>query len=101
MAQLRVEITGLDQAMKDIEKDVQAFFKAEADRLHQSLVSHTPIDRGTARRGWKTEVLSDRIESTNQVPYIERLEKNWSKQTRGKGIIGPSLQQFNRGKKSK
>lgn len=98
MLSLKIEITGIDQAKNQLDRAVRQHIQDSAVRLHDSLVSHTPIDKGGARAGWKTSVKNRQIESTNQVPYIVRLENNWSKQTRGKGIIGPSLQEFNRGK---
>jgi hypothetical protein len=64
--------------------------------LEKELRAHTPIDTGNARRNWNTKVKQAGAEVKNTVPYIERLENNWSKQTRGRGIIGPSLKKLPR-----
>ena len=101
MLSLKFQITGIESAVDSIKKDAEKHLQDQAGLLHNSLVVHTPIDKGGARAGWKTSIRGDKIESVNRVPYIQRLENNWSKQTRGRGIIGPALQQFNRGKKSK
>jgi hypothetical protein len=98
MLALKFQFAGIESAVDSIKRDAEKHIRDQADLLQSSLVAHTPIDKGGARAGWKTSVKGNKIESVNQVPYIQRLEDNWSKQTRGKGIIGPSLQAFNRGK---
>jgi hypothetical protein len=98
MLAMKIQVTGVDSAVDSLKRSAEKHVRDQAALLHTSLVEHTPIDKGGARAGWKTSVTGNRIESVNQVPYIQRLENNWSKQTRGKGIIGPSLQAFNRGK---
>jgi len=45
----------------------------------------TPIDRGNARR--RTDLKGHEI--VGDYPYAQRLENNWSSQTRGQGIIKP------------
>lgn len=45
----------------------------------------TPIDQGRARRS--TVLVKTEIQAN--YPYAQRLEDNWSKQTKGLGIIGP------------
>jgi len=50
--------------------------KALKDDYKSAVVPRTPIDTGRARRGWQKR--SNRIE--NQVPYIGRLERGYSRQ---------------------
>ena len=45
----------------------------------------TPIDTGNARAN--TSLKNNSIEG--DYAYAQRLDKNWSKQTRGKGIVAP------------
>jgi hypothetical protein len=92
MAELRVVIRGLDAAKTELGNDFKRFVNQIKTELHQSLIDHTPVRSGRARAGWQTKTRSNSsFEEVNRVPYIERLEKNWSKQTRGRGIIGPAL----------
>jgi hypothetical protein len=46
------------------------------EEFRRQVIPRTPIDTGQARRGWQTRQNS--VE--NRVPYIERLERGWSKQ---------------------
>jgi len=51
-----------------------------------AMKSNTPIRSGNARRN--TKLRGDTV--TADYPYAERLENNWSPQTRGQGIIAPT-----------
>ncbi len=70
------------------------------DRLQRNLVRLTPIDTGHAQKGWrKTAKMSDVLGSgkdkviiRNDVDYIERLDKGWSRQA-PHGIVNPAIQQ--------
>ena len=81
------------QLLKEIARDYNDYQK----RLFTNLVSQTPIASGQAQRGWKeTEKMGKVIEKggkkiviRNDVPYIERLDKGWSPQTRA--IVKPVL----------
>jgi hypothetical protein len=53
---------------------------------------NTPIDTGNARRN---TIIKDSTTIRSDYPYAERLENNWSKQTRGQGFIKPSLRWLN------
>lgn len=98
MAELRLTVTGIQAAEAQLKRDFQKFLETKAKQLNDSLIDATPIRSGNARANWKSTVNRDGFESVNRVPYIERLEKNWSKQTKGKGIVGPALNSFNRKK---
>lgn len=52
----------------------------------KTMKSNTPIRSGNARRNTN---LQGNIVTANY-PYAERLENNWSPQTRGQGIIDPT-----------
>jgi len=53
-----------------------------------AMKSNTPIRSGNARRN--TNLRGDTV--TADYAYAERLENNWSPQTRGQGIIAPTEQ---------
>lgn len=98
MAQIKVEMTGVSATLSKLEKEYKDFLGRTAVALRQELQKHTPIDKGNARNNWKESVKSDSVEVVNNVPYIERLENNHSKQTKGRGIVKPALSSFNRRK---
>jgi hypothetical protein len=52
----------------------------------KTMKSNTPIRSGNARRN--TNLQGNTV--TANYPYAERLENNWSPQTRGQGIIDPT-----------
>ena len=58
-----------------------------AIEAHKKFVSVTPVRSGNARR--KTRLNNTDIEAN--YPYAQRLEDNYSKQTKGKGMVQPTL----------
>ncbi|MEN9296026.1 MAG: hypothetical protein RJA42_292 [Bacteroidota bacterium] len=70
---------------KKISKQVQAIQRLPQEGLDE-FRRLTPIDTGRARR-------ETRLENKNTIhadyPYAERLDNNWSKQTKGQGIVKP------------
>ena len=82
----------------DVKKELEGF----STDLLANLVTKTPkaeINGGRARRGWTKRSSRDKVRLVNRVPYIERLENNYSKQTKGKGIIKPALKSTVTGRK--
>ena len=59
-----------------------------AQFAHKRFVEHTPIRSGNARRS--TRLQGTTIEA--DYAYAQRLEDNYSKQTKGKGIVEPTIQ---------
>jgi hypothetical protein len=59
-----------------------------AQFAHKRFVVHTPIRSGNARRS--TRLQGTTIEA--DYPYAQRLEDNYSKQTKGKGIVEPTIE---------
>lgn len=55
---------------------------------HKKFVEHTPIRSGNARRN--TKLQGTTIDAN--YAYAQRLEDNYSKQTNGKGIVEPTIQ---------
>ena len=54
----------------------------------KSMKANTPIRSGNARRN--TNLRGNTV--TAEYAYAQRLEDNWSPQTRGRGIIAPTEQ---------
>jgi len=53
----------------------------------------TPRRSGKAQRAWHVEGRGRNAEAINDVPYIERLDKGWSKQA-PRGILKPTLRRL-------
>ena len=77
--------------MKKVRKDVNDELKGFGEDLLANVKSLTPFLEGRARRGWRKKISKDKVSLSNTVPYIERLNNNFSKQTKGKGIIKPAV----------
>ena len=73
-----------NQITPAIQRQVAALaaLPAQGVREFQAL---TPIDTGNARS--QTQLRSREIVA--DYPYAQRLDDNWSKQTRGQGIVAP------------
>jgi hypothetical protein len=92
---LKIQISGIQQAMAGLERELDQFVARVANETKSVAVSLTPIDKGRARRGWRTEKRSHGYSVVNRVPYIDELEKGHSKQAPN-GIIGPTIREINR-----
>jgi len=57
---------------------------------------YTPVKTGAARRAWHTQGSGKQTAAVNNKPYIQRLDDNWSKQTRGRGILKPTTTEIRR-----
>lgn len=88
---IQISISGLDGVSKDLDQSLAQFVKELSNDVLVDAKSFTPVRSGNARSGWKQSVTKKDFTVENHVPYIERLENNWSKQTHGRGIIGPTL----------
>lgn len=82
------------EVRKEIRKELLGF----GNDLFNNLKSFTPIKKGRARRGWVKAESNNSVKLKNGVPYIERLEANYSKQTRGRGIVKPAIAQTRAGR---
>lgn len=73
---IRISVTGVDDAKKAVDDTIDDVKNELLTTLLAEIKPRTPIDKGRARRGWRRR--NDTVE--NKVPYIERLEKGYSKQ---------------------
>jgi hypothetical protein len=78
----------------NVKKELEGF----SNDLLLNLKAETPIAKGRARRGWTKRSNRDKVKLVNTVPYIERLESNYSKQTQGQGITKPAINKTRAGR---
>ncbi len=81
----------LGVTFKKVRKGISEEHQSFSDELLDQVIAATPRKEGRARRGWSQRKMGDKIRVANRVPYIERLESNYSSQTKGKGIIKPAV----------
>ena len=93
---LKVKFKGISDVSRNIRRVLEKTNLENAAMADSVVKSKTPIRSGNARSKWKKRVMKTGFELSNRVSYIERLENNWSKQTRGKGIIQPSIKEIKR-----
>lgn len=84
--------------VKRVRENVKLELEGFSTDLFTNLKSQTPVAKGRARRGWVKRASRDKVRLVNTVPYIERLENNYSKQTKGKGIIKPAVSRTRAGR---
>ena len=81
---VQVSVSGVDAVISKLRAEFlskrQAAEAAEINKLVSALVRATPIDTGAARQGWSLQKSSNGFEITNNVPYIEQLNRGHSKQ---------------------
>ena len=82
---------GLRVTFEKVRKGVDQELKAFGSDLLDNLRKLTPVNGGRARRGWSKRETTNKVALQNRVPYIERLEDNYSKQTKGRGILKPAI----------
>ena len=83
MIQLKVTIQdSITPHLKSIEQKLQNLPK----QAEQEFIKNTPVRSGNARRNTKLQGKTIKADYA----YAQRLEDNWSTQTKGKGIIAPT-----------
>jgi hypothetical protein len=83
--------------------------RAIANDIFRGVKDTTPVDTGTAKRGWRLLTKSKNYEIVNNVPYIGVLDQGRSfrdGQMRGstqapKGMTGPTLRQLRTRKRAR
>ena len=75
-----IDLQGEERILNELKREIDQFTGYVADTFRSEVVPRTPIDQGRARRGWKQRQLGSQQIIENQVPYIERLERGYSKQ---------------------
>jgi hypothetical protein len=89
---INITITDPRSITKGVKTSVANQVKEFSQDLLSSLQTETPYRGGRARSGWLKKTSSPfNVKLSNTVPYIERLDQNYSKQTRGRGILKPAI----------
>jgi hypothetical protein len=90
---LKIEVTGIQQSLKQAKEDLYDFQERVADMVLQEAPKFTPKKTGRARAGWEISGSKGKdLAVENQVPYVGYLEKPYVKSKQApRGIIGPTL----------
>ena len=92
MTGIKIEVRGIAESIREVEKDYQDFLERVADMVLEEAPRFTPVRTGLARRSWEKTVTKDNFEVTNTQPYTRYLEKPYLKSKQAPlGIIGPTL----------
>lgn len=71
-----IKIVG-DMTLQSVQAAIRTVKADLMPEIQKEVASRTPIDTGRARRGWQQR---SQTMVKNDVPYIERLEKGYSRQ---------------------
>lgn len=75
MIEVKVQVVG-DTSLAGLTAAIDDVVKRLVPEIQSQIQRRTPIKTGNARRGWQTR--QSTVE--NKVPYIERLERGYSRQ---------------------
>lgn len=70
----------LDKLAKDIEKEHKRTLLASSKDIMHDLVLVTPVDTGLAQDSWRLNVKKKSVVISNNVPYINELNRGHSQQ---------------------
>lgn len=93
----RAGIEGLEGVVKAIHRAVEKEVAAVEDTIYRTARANTPVLTGNAKRNWNKKSDPRGFTVENHVPYIERLDKGYSKK-KPKGMVGPTLSEISRRK---
>jgi|TARA_B100000470_G_scaffold27989_1_gene18298 hypothetical protein len=80
-------------ATSGLKKSIDQAVRGIATDLFKTIKRYTPVRSGRARKNWRmTKKSKSNYEVRNKVPYIERLDAGYSKQS-PKGMTRPSLRE--------
>jgi hypothetical protein len=89
---LKIEVRGVADTMKQVEADYRGFLERVADTIVTEAPKFTPKRTGRAAAGWEKKMEKDNFSVENNVPYVGYLEKPYVKSKQApRGIIGPTL----------
>jgi hypothetical protein len=89
---LKIEVRGVADSMKQVEADYRDFLERVADTIVTEAPKFTPKRTGRAAAGWEKKMEKDNFSVENNVPYVGYLEKPYVKSKQApRGIIGPTL----------
>jgi GTP cyclohydrolase I len=89
---LKIEVRGIADTLKQVEQDYHAFLERVADTIVEEAPKFTPKRTGKAAASWEKRMSKDNFEVTNTTDYAQYLEKPYVKSKQApRGIIGPTL----------
>jgi hypothetical protein len=91
---IQVKVLGIDETMRQLNEDVDAFYQRVTDVFLDEVKAFTPVRTGYAQSRWRKNTSVKRPEVSNDAPYVPYLESGTSKMraaNKGRGIIGPAL----------
>jgi hypothetical protein len=92
MANIKIDIRGIAETIREVEKDYHEFLERVADTVLAEAPKFTPVRTGLARRSWEKRMTKDNFEVTNTQPYTQYLDKPYLKSKQAPlGIVGPTL----------
>ena len=92
---ISITVRGLRKAMSGLEREKDRVISEIAQDTLEVATRNTPIDKGQARKGWRSENAGGDIRIVNRVPYVDLLEQGRSKQAPN-GILGPTVREISR-----
>jgi hypothetical protein len=91
----RVEVTGISALTRSLNTAVDKIVKSVENTVYKTARANTPVLTGNAKKNWRRKEEPKGFTVENRVPYIERLDKGYSKK-KPKGMTGPTLTEINR-----
>jgi hypothetical protein len=80
----KISVKGIEKEMERVRSQIRQQGQVKvlpvSIALKDALTEATPVDTGTARDGWKVEIQGGSVAITNNVPYIDDLNKGHSQQ---------------------
>jgi hypothetical protein len=95
----QVRFTNVSGVRNYLDRSLRSEVQRLGNEVYQEIKQRTPVDTGTAKAGWRKKDSTNSFTISNNVPYIEVLDKGRHMTNRGmrgskqapKGIVGPSL----------
>jgi len=89
---LKIKLINAKQAISGLRRDIDQRVGSVAKDAFQTLAKHTPKRSGRARSNWRLTGAKGEFRVTNDTPYIERLNRGYSKQS-PRGITRPAIRE--------
>lgn len=90
---MKASATGIEQDIANMRRELEALVKSVASDTYAFAKANTPVRSGNARKNWTETVSKSNFQVQNNVPYIEKLDKGWSKKAPS-GITMPTISQI-------
>lgn len=95
---MKITFEGIKRTVEELKTATRQEIESLATFTEQTAKKYTAVRSGNARRSWNLETTQSGFKVENTVPYIERLDKGWSKQ-QPRGITTPTMRDIERRKR--